>query len=152
MIRLQIRGCERRFSESCCGLGILPFGPMRRRLFLALALFTGSGPGCLAIESGYLPLTIVRAEVKTRDRVAYWLVNTPVYQEDPYFEVVVRAARTVIVAEHEPVAHEPLPEYWKQGTRVQGRVDRRHLFLRRPNGTEMRFIIIRRTKAPPAQE
>ena len=123
---------------------------MRWRVLLALVLVLGPGVGSFAVESGYLSLTIVRAEQKTRDRVVYWLVDTPIYHEDPYLEVAVRTAGTVVVGEREPRnAHEMLPEYWKPGVVVQGRVDRHHLFLRRPNGTEVRFIITRRTKTPP---
>lgn len=123
---------------------------MRCRVLVALVLFLGPGAGSFAVESGYFALTIVRAELKTRDRVVYWVVNTPIYHEDPYFEVAVRAAGTVVVGEREPRnAHETLPEGWKPGAVVQGRVDRHHLFLRRPNGTEMRFIITRRAKTSP---
>src|ERR1700730_2196038 len=126
------------------------FGAMRWRVLVALVLFLGLGASTLAVETSYFPLTIVRAELKTRDRVVYWVVNTPLYREDPYFEVAVRAAGTVVVGEREPRnAQEVLPEDWKPGARVQGRVDKHHLFLRRPNGTEVRFIITRRTKTPP---
>jgi hypothetical protein len=125
-------------------------GPMACRVLLALVLFLGLGARSFAVESTYFPLTIVRAELKTRDRVVYWVVNTPLYHEDPYFEVAVRAAGTVVVGERDPRnAHEMLPEDWKPGARVQGRIDKHHLFLRRPNGTEVRFIITRRTKATP---
>ena len=96
---------------------------MRCRFLLALVLLMGSGTASVAVESGAVGLTIVRAEIKTRDRVVCWLVNTPIYQEDPYFEVVVRSAGTIIVGEHEPErGHELMPEYWKPGTLVQGRV------------------------------
>jgi hypothetical protein len=126
---------------------------MRRmccRVLVALLLFLRPGADSFAVESGYFPLTIVRAETKTRDRVVYWVVNTPIYHEDPYFEVAVRAAGTVVVGEREPrSAHEMLPEGWKPGAIVQGRVDRHHLFLQRPNGTEVRFIITRRAKTSP---
>ena len=121
---------------------------MPYRVLVALVLFLGLGTRSFAVESTYFPLTIVRADLKTRDRVVYWVVNTPLYHEDPYFEVAVRAAGTVVVGEREPRnAHEMLPQDWKPGARVQGRVDKHHLFLRRPNGTEVRFIITRRTKA-----
>ncbi len=123
---------------------------MSGRVLLALVLFLVPGAVSFAVENGDLPLTIVRAEVKTRDRVVAWVVNTPIYNEDPYFEVAVRTAKTVIVAERDPEhRHEALPEDWKPGAIVQGRVDRHHLFLRRPNGTEVRFIITHRRKAAP---
>ena len=119
------------------------------RVLVALVLFLGLGARSFAVESTYFPLTIVRAELKTRDRVVYWVVNTPLYREDPYFEVAVRAAGTVVVGEREPQnSHEMLPQDWKPGARVQGRVDKHHFILRRPNGTEVRFIITRHTKTP----
>ncbi len=122
---------------------------MRCRVLLALVLFMGPAARSFAIEGGYLELTIVRAEQKTRDRVVAYVVNTPIYQEDTYFEVAVRAGGTVIVGEREAAnKREMLPEYWKPGAAVQGRLDKHHLFLRRPNGTEVRFIITRRAKTP----
>jgi len=127
-------------------------GRMPCRVLVALVLFLGPGASSFAVESGYLALTIVRAEPKTRDRVVYYIVNTPIYHEDPYFEIAVRATGTVVVGEREPRnTREMLPEDWKPGAIVQGRVDRRYLLLRRPNGTEVRFIITRRTKTPPEQ-
>lgn len=130
-------------------LGILFPVRMRCRALLALVLFLGPGTRSFAVEGGYLALTIVRAEQKARDRVVAYVVNTPIYQEDPYFEVTVRAGETVIVGEREPAnRREMLPDNWKPGAAVEGRVDKHHLFLRRPNGTEMRFIIIRRAKTP----
>ena len=115
-----------------------------------MVLFLVAAGASFAVESGYFALTIVRAEQKTRDRVIYWVVDTPLYHEDPYFEVAVRGAGALVVAEREPQnSHEMLPEDWKPGAVVQGRIDRHHLFLRRPNGTEVRFIITRRTKASP---
>jgi hypothetical protein len=124
------------------------WGPMVYRVLLTAMLVLWPGTASLAVESTYFPLTIVRAEQKTRDRVVYWVVNTPLYHEDPYFEVEVRTPDWQLVAERDPERHETLPEYWKTGTLVDGRMERHHLFLRRANGTEMRFIITHRTRVP----
>jgi hypothetical protein len=79
--------------------------------------------------------------------VIYYVVNTPLYREDPYFEVEVSVNGTNILAEYEPRdAWEMLPEPWKPGAVVQGRVEGHSLFLKRPNGTELRFVIVKRTK------
>jgi hypothetical protein len=122
---------------------------MRYRIAVALALCLGTGARCFGVEGGVLSLTIVRAEQKTRDRVVYYVVNTPLYHEDPYFEVAVRTGRTVIVGEREPRnTAEMLPQDWKPGAIIRGRVDGPHLFLQRPNGSEMRFIITRSKKTP----
>jgi hypothetical protein len=122
---------------------------MRRRFLVALLLLLVPGTGLFAVESDGASFTIVRAEQKTHDRVVYWVVNTPLYREEPYFEVEVRAADTILVGEYEPRhAGEMLPASWRPGALVQGRIGRRHLFLRRPNGTDLSFVITRRAAAP----
>jgi hypothetical protein len=125
---------------------------MRRRVLLTLLLFLGSGAGSFAVESGSLKLTIVRAEQKTRDRVLLYLNDTPIYQEDPYFEVAVRAGGWVVVGERDPEHKwETLPIDWKPGAAVEGRMEKHRLYLRRPNGTYVWFIITSRSKAPAEQ-
>jgi len=124
---------------------------MSRRVLIPMILLLASGANSFAVESTSFPLTIVRSEVKTRDRVVYWEVNTPIYHEDPYFEVAVRVSGALIVAERDPERHEMLPLDWKPGVRIQGRADKHHLYLQRPNGSEVRFIITHRTNAPQEQ-
>jgi hypothetical protein len=117
---------------------------MRRGFLLTLMLLLAAGLG--AVQSGFQAMTIVRASQKTRDRVIYYVVDTPLYREDPYFEVEVSVNGTNILAEYEPRdAWEMLPEPWKAGAVVQGRVEGHSLFLKRPNGTELRFVIVKRT-------
>jgi hypothetical protein len=117
---------------------------MRRALLIAL-LVVCVGAGSSAVESGELPMTIVRAEQKLRDRVVTWINNTPIYQQDPYFEVAVRAGDKILEGEYEPSsAWETLPVFWKPGVEVQGRVHGHSLFLKRPNGVEIRFVILKR--------
>jgi hypothetical protein len=118
---------------------------MRRRLLLTLLLL-GLSAVAWAVESGEVPMTIVRAEQKMRDRVVAWVNDTPIYQQDPYFEVAVRSGDKILEAEYEPSSQwETLPEFWKPGVEVQGRVHGHSLFLKRPNGVEIRFIILKRT-------
>lgn len=120
---------------------------MRRGFLLTLVLLLAAG--LAAVQSGFQAMTIVRASQKTRDRVIYYVVNTPLYHEDPYLEVEVSVAGTNIVAEYElRDAWEMLPEPWKPGAVVQGRIEGHSLFLKLPNGTELRFVIVKRTKPP----
>jgi hypothetical protein len=122
---------------------------MRRVFLVGLWLLLGPGVSMFAVESGGVSFTIVRAEQKTHDRVVYWVVNTPLYREEPYFEVEVRAAGTILVGEYEPRhSGEMLPVNWRPGARVEGRVERRHLLLKRPNGADLSFVITRRVAAP----
>jgi hypothetical protein len=125
---------------------------MRRRVLFTLLLLLGSGVGAFAVEGGPRMLTIVRAKQKTRDRVLLYLVDTPIYQEDPYFEVEVRAGGWVVVGERDPEHKwETLPIDWKPGAAVEGHIEKHGLYLRRPNGTYVRFIITSRSKAPAEQ-
>jgi hypothetical protein len=111
-----------------------------------LLLVTGAAG---AVENSSQVFTILRTEQETRDRVVYWVVNTPLYHEDPYFVVEVRAGETILVGEYEPRhSSEMLPASWKAGANVQGRVERRNLYLRRPDGVELKFLIVKRTQAP----
>jgi hypothetical protein len=121
---------------------------MRRPVLLSFVFLWALNASTFAVENGPLKVTIVRAEQKTHDRVVYWQVNTPLYREDPYFEVTVRAGRTVLVGEYEPrSAGEMLPEPWKPGAVVQARIEKRSMYLKRPNGSELRFVIVKRTAA-----
>ena len=120
---------------------------MRRGLLITLLLLS-LGARFYAVENGELTMTIVRAEEKKRDRVVAWVNDTPIYQQDPYFEVAVRAGDQVLEGEYEPQSQwETLPIFWKPGVQVQGRVRGHSLFLKRPNGTEIRFVILKRTAA-----
>ena len=119
-----------------------------RRAWLVALLLLNLGAGLYAVENGEVTMTIVRAEEKKRDRVVAWVNDTPIYQQDPYFEVAVRAGDQVLEGEYEPQSQwETLPIFWKPGVQVQGRVRGHSLFLKRPNGAEIRFVILKRTAA-----
>jgi hypothetical protein len=117
-----------------------------RRAWLVALLLLNLGAELYAVENGEVTMTIVRAEEKKRDRVVAWVNDTPIYQQDPYFDVAVRAGDQVLEGEYEPQsAWETLPVFWKPGVQVQGRVRGHSLFLKRPNGAEIRFVILKRT-------
>ncbi|HWZ83372.1 MAG TPA: hypothetical protein VNW47_12135 [Terriglobales bacterium] len=118
---------------------------MRRGWLVALLLVVLAARS-YAAEPGEIPMTIVRAETTLRDRVVAWVNDTPIYQQDPYFEVAVRAGDKVLEGEYQPSSQwETLPEFWKPGVEVEGRVKGHSLFLKRPNGVEIRFVILKRT-------
>jgi hypothetical protein len=57
-----------------------------------------------------------------------------------------------VVAERDPERKwETLSADWEPGAVVQGRIEKHYLYLRRPNGTYVRFIVTSRTKAPAEQ-
>jgi hypothetical protein len=120
---------------------------MRRRVLVTVLLAVALGTFAFAVESGFQTITIVKAEEKARDRVVYWVVDTPIYQEDPYFEVSVRAGDLLLVGQYEPEHHTEMFPDWKPGEVVRGRVEKHFFYLRRPNGADMRFMIVKRQQA-----
>jgi hypothetical protein len=73
-------------------------------------------------------------------------VNTPVTTAVPYFEVSVEFGNMDYVAEYTPRhSSEELPEAWRPGESVQGRVDKHHVYLQRPDGSELTFIMTKHT-------
>jgi hypothetical protein len=87
----------------------------------------------------------VEVEKKSRDKVDMYLVNTPVTTAVPYFVVTVEFGDTDYVAEYTPRhSDEELPDSWKAGENVQGRVDKHHIYLERPGGSELQLIVTKR--------
>jgi hypothetical protein len=69
-------------------------------------------------------------------------VTTPV----PYFEVTVELGEMRYVANYTPRhAEEELPEAWKAGAAVQARVEKHFIYLKRQDGSELQFVIARKT-------
>ena len=119
----------------------------RRKLLLALILALSlPGPFAHAAKKPYVDGKFIDIQQKTRDRVDMYLVNTPVTTAVPYFQIAVEIGNMDYVAEYTPRhSGEELPEVWKPGETVQSRVEKHHLYLQRPEGTEMQWIITRRT-------
>jgi hypothetical protein len=123
-----------------------------RRSIILLALFAVTLPSLRALEKPHQAARIVDVQKKSRDRVLYYLVNTPVTQDEPYYEVSVRLSGTVYVAEYTPFhAAESLPADWSPGAAVQVRLAGHRLFLVRPDGTELGFAIVSHAPAEPTR-
>ncbi len=55
-------------------------------------------------------------EKKSHERVLYYLVNTPVTQDDPYYEISLQQGTWLYLAEYTPRhAADSLPDEWKPG-------------------------------------
>jgi hypothetical protein len=110
-----------------------------------LYLFLAGLPVAHATQKPYLNGKFVAVEQKTRDRVDTYLVNTPITTAVPYFQVTVEFGDTDYVAEFTPRhSAEELPEAWRPGEPVQGRVEKHRLYLKRPDGSEIQFVIDKR--------
>ncbi len=123
---------------------------MARKSALSILIF-GLGlvilPVVRATQKPYVQGKLVAIQQKSRDRVDLYLVNTPITTAVPYFEITVEFGDVDYVAEYTPRhAGEELPEAWRPDEAVRGRVDKHHLYLLRPDGSEMQLIIEK--KAP----
>jgi hypothetical protein len=91
---------------------------------------------------------IVSIEEKTRSRVLYYVVNTPVTQDDPYYEVTLQIKNMVYLTEYTPRhTSDTLPDDWHADTAVQARVEKRHLYLKRPSGDEFDLVIVKKRES-----
>src|SRR5882757_8004631 len=91
-----------------------------------------------AAEKEYVPGQIVTVEKKFHERVLYYLVNTPVTQDDPYYELSLRSGDVLLLTEFTPRhAADELPEGWKGGSKVEMKVtDKHHVMVRQSDGIE----------------
>jgi hypothetical protein len=103
-------------------------------------------PNLKAAEKQYETGRIVNVEKKYHERVLYYLGNTPVTQDDPYYELVLQLNNFDYECEYTPRhAADELPEGWNPDTAVQIKVmDKRHMFVRQPGGTELQLLIVKR--------
>jgi hypothetical protein len=127
---------------------------MTRKPVLSILIF-GLGlvilPVVRATQKPYIQGKFVAIQQKSRDRVDLFLVNTPITTAVPYFEITVEFGDVDYVAEYTPRhSGEELPEAWRPDEAVRGRVDKHHLYLLRPDGSEMPLIIEK--KAPPGKK
>jgi hypothetical protein len=113
--------------------------------FVLLFLLLGS---LSAAERPFQPATITDIQRKTNTRVLYYVVNTPITKDEPYFEISLQINDKVYLGRYVPRhADEALPDEWKPGFAVQSRLDGRHLFLKRPSGSEMQLTILKTSTA-----
>jgi hypothetical protein len=99
-----------------------------------------------AAEKQFQTGRIVSVEKKFHERVLYYLVNTPVTQDDPYYEVSLQLGDSVLLTEFTPRhAADDLPEGWKDNAEVQIRVnDKHHAIVKQGGETELQLVIVKR--------
>jgi hypothetical protein len=100
------------------------------------------------------PGVMLAVEKKSRSRTQYYVVNTPVGVEEPYFEAEIDSAGFVYTVEYEPRnAEELLPDGCLAGQAVKVRVDHRNLFVQcLDSTTEMRWQIQKKKHSAPDSE
>lgn len=122
------------------------------KVVVALLLVAVTLQGASGAEKLYQAGKIIDVQQKTNTRILYYVVNTPVTKDEPYYEVSVQLKDTIYLGRYTPRhSDETLPEEWQPGAPVEARVDGHHLFLRRPSGADMEFAIAKRTAVKSQQ-
>ncbi len=122
---------------------------MKRNLVALIVFFMLMASSSYAAETLNVTGKIVYIQQKAHTRTLYYVVNTPITQDDPYFEVSVQIKDKIYTGEYAPRhSADKLPEAWKAEADVQVRLEKHVMFLKRPDGEEMEFIITRHTTAP----
>jgi hypothetical protein len=124
---------------------------MKRCLILLLCMV--ALPALAAVTNQHQKGTVVDVQQKVNTRVLYYQVNTPVTQDDPYYEVSVQLGDTTYVGQFTPRhAKDTLPEDLVVSSDVEARIDKRHMFLKRPSGTELDLPVIKKFPSKPVAE
>jgi hypothetical protein len=126
-------------------------------LVLVVALSSFAAIGAVAAEkvkatsqSGVM----LAVEKKSRSRTQYYVVNTPVGVEEPYFEAEIDSAGFVYTVEYEPRnEQETLPDGCLAGQVVKVRIDHKRIFVTcLDSTTEMRWQIQKKKPSAPDSE
>jgi hypothetical protein len=122
---------------------------MKNRFSFAPAVFLILISSLYAAESPYVTGKIVDIEQKAHTKVLYYLVNTPITKDDPYFEIQLQVKDKIYTGEYQPRhAADLLPEAWKPEADVKVRVEKHTMSLKRPDGEDLEFVITRKKPAP----
>ena len=115
----------------------------------ALLVFLLASSHLYAAEKQYEPGRIVTVEKKFHERVLYYLVNTPITQDDPYYEITLQVDNIVLLTEFTPRhAADDLPDGWKGNAEVQMKVtDKHHVWVKQDGGMELQLLIVKRMPA-----
>ena len=121
---------------------------------LVLLLAAVAIPGLHGAEKLYQTGQIVDLQQKTTTRVLYYQVDTPITKDEPYYEVSVQVRDTIYVGDYTPRhSADTLPEEWNvPQAEVRLRLEKHYMFLTRPTGTELQFMIVKRIAVAPAQK
>jgi hypothetical protein len=120
---------------------------MARRAVTGYVVVLVALSAAFAVQRDYVSGTILQVRQQERERVQLYIVNTPIMTVEPYFTIAVEVNGTRYEGEFLPhTSHEMLPSFWKADESVQLRVERHFLFLKREDGSEVKFLIL--NKAP----
>ncbi len=102
-----------------------------------------------AVGPKYAKGVLISLKHSKRARTVAWQSNTPLQTDDDVFDLSVQVGTDVYSGQYIP--HDEgstFPEdVWNEGDRLQVRVVKRDLFLKRPSGADLRMYISKHTTA-----
>ncbi len=115
----------------------------------ALLVLLLSSSHLYAAEKQFEAGRIVTVEKKFHERVLYYLVNTPITQDDPYYEVTLQLGNMALLTEFTPRhSADDLPDGWIDNAQVQIKVaDKHHVWVKRDGGMELQLLLVKRLPA-----
>jgi hypothetical protein len=115
---------------------------------LLLIGFTFASIILFAAESPYQTGKIVDIQQKVKSRVLYYQVDTPITQDDPYYEISVQVNDVVYTGDYTPRhAADSLPADWKAGADIHIRLEKHYIFLQRSEGRELQLTLLKHASA-----
>jgi hypothetical protein len=117
-----------------------------RQVFAALVLILLLHLNLRAAEKQYETGKIVDVQQKVNTRILYYIADTPVTKDEPYYEISVQSKSILYLGKYIPRhADETLPVEWQPGANVDLRTDAHHIYLRKYSGVEIEFAVVKRT-------
>jgi hypothetical protein len=117
------------------------------KLFFTMILVCATASiAAAAQKKNYETGKIIEVQKKAETRVLYYLVNTPVTADDPYYEVSIQVKDTVYVADFTPRHSADAPD-WHAGDSLQVSVEKRHLKVKSPEGDDLDLDIVKHSPA-----
>jgi hypothetical protein len=127
----------------------MKFG-LATRICLVVALLAPFAGGA---EKQYQTGRMLSLEEKTNTRILYYQVDTPITKDEIYYEVTVQLKDGVYLGRYTPRhSSDTLPVEWGKDEEVPARVQGRHLWLQKPTGSELEFVIVKVTPVKTEQK
>ena len=109
--------------------------------WLLLALLATSS---VAAVQPYQTGKIISVDEKVRTEILYYIVNTPITRDHPYYEVAVQAGNTQYLAEYTPRREkDDLPGDITIDSEIQFRVEDHHMYIKREAGNDLDLIVVK---------
>ena len=119
---------------------------MLRRTAISFMLLLMAASAGYAAQREYVCGTILELRQQERDRVQLYIVNTAIVTPEPYYTIAIDVNGTRYEGEFLPrTPHQMLPSFWKADEGVSLRLDKHFMYVKREDGSEVKFLILNKS-------